>query len=174
MLPLTLIQGEIVNNLGGIGMHPEAHVSKDRYDDVTTPRFTQYLETNFYHPEFFWPKFARDIVPATEEYIWTASIESNGEGPVALTWDANALVGAQSNLFLYDEAEGILVDMKVQSSFMISAGSRKDLKIVYTHKGEFIPDRTMLGKPWPNRYRSERTGNLSWKWRSLPGGSGSV
>lgn len=150
LVPLSIIQGDVRNSEGGVGMHPQASLTKDRWDDVTVPRFIQYLETNFYHPEFFWPKFTRDVVPTTEEYEWTLSLESNGQGSIELRWDAAAIAHAQSGLFLYDEEEGRLVDMRMQSSLLIPERSRKDIKIVFTHKGEYIPDRTMLGKAWPN------------------------
>ncbi|MFZ2906341.1 MAG: fibronectin type III domain-containing protein [Cyclobacteriaceae bacterium] len=155
LLPITLVQGDIKNSQGGIGMHQQASTSKDKWDDVTMPRFIEYLETNFYHPEFFWPKFSRDVVPTTEEHEWSLSIESNGEGNIELQWDAQAIAGAQANLFLYDEAEGRLVDMKVQSWFTIPQGSRKDLKLIYTQKDEYIPNNTMLGKAWPNPASTE-------------------
>ncbi|QOI98427.1 MAG: fibronectin type III domain-containing protein [Flammeovirgaceae bacterium] len=150
LLPLKLVQDDAVNELGGIGMHPQASLSKDRFDDVTVPRFVQYLETNFYHPEFFWPKFSRDVVPITEEYAWSLTIESNGSGPIELRWDAGAIAHAQSALFLVDEEDARVFDMRTESSIAFTNTDRKELKLVYTHRGEYIPGRTRLGTPWPN------------------------
>ncbi|MCK6617497.1 MAG: hypothetical protein L6Q51_07610 [Cyclobacteriaceae bacterium] len=150
LLPLKLVQADVVNELGGIGMHPQASPSKDRFDDVTLPRFIQYLESNFYHPEFFWPKFSRDVVPTTEEYEWSLTIESNGTGPIELRWNAGAIANAQSALYLVDEEDARVLDMRTESSVAFANTDRKELKLVYTHKGEYTPSRTRLGTPWPN------------------------
>jgi hypothetical protein len=149
LLPFQLIQGEVVSR-GGIGMHPQASLSKDRFDDVTTPRFIQYLESNFYHPEFFWPRFSRDVVPATGEYVWKVAIESNGSGPIEMRWNAEAIAQAQSALYLVDEDDARLVDMRAQSAVTFSEKQRKDIKIVYTDSGEYAPAITRMGTPWPN------------------------
>lgn len=149
LLPFQLVQGEVVSR-GGIGMHPQASVSKDRFDDVTTPRFIQYLESNFYHPEFFWPRFSRDVVPATGEHEWNLAIESNGTGPIEMRWDAQAIAQAQSALYLVDEEDARLVDMRVQSAVTFSEKQRKDLKIIYANSGEYTPTITRMGAPWPN------------------------
>lgn len=149
VLPLQLVQDEVVNQ-GGIGMHPQASPGKDRFDDVTVPRFIQYLETNFYHHEFFWPKFSRDVVPATDEYEWNLTIESNGSGPIELRWNASAIAKAQSAVYLVDEQDARVLDMRVASSATFANTDKKELKLVYTHKGEYTPSRTKLGTPWPN------------------------
>lgn len=149
-LPFKLVQGDAENSLGGIGMHPSASPDKDQWDDLTLPRFIQYLEPNFYHPGFFWPKFTRDIIPTQEEFQWILVIESNGKGPIIISWDAPSIVSTTSDLFLFDEQEGRLINMKVQSSYTMSENSRRELKIIYTQKGEFIPNRITMGKPWPN------------------------
>ena len=46
-LSLTLRQNELTYSLGGVGMAPEADESIDNYDDVTPPRFIDFLELNF-------------------------------------------------------------------------------------------------------------------------------
>jgi hypothetical protein len=149
VLPLTLVQDEVVSR-GGIGMHPQAGPGKDRFDDVTVPRFIQYLESNFYHPEFFWPRFSRDVVPTTGEHEWNLTIESNGSGPIELKWNASAIANAQSAVYLVDEQDARVMDMRVASSATFANTDRKELKLVYTHKGEYTPGRTRLGTPWPN------------------------
>lgn len=149
VLPLQLTQDGMISR-GGIGMHPQASQSKDRFDDVTVPRFVQYLESNFYHPEFFWPKFSRDVVPTTGEYEWRLTIESNGTGPVELRWDVQAIAKARSNVYLVDEGNARITDMRVESSVTFSANEKTELKLIYTQKGEYKPGFIRLGTPWPN------------------------
>jgi ELWxxDGT repeat protein len=157
LLPITLVQGEAVNQLGSVGMHPNASPSMDEWDDVTLPRFIQYLEGNFYHPEFFWPKFSRDVVPTTPDHEWSLSVESNGEGPITLTWDAKAISNSSADLFLYDPVQARLINMKAQGFYTLSSSSRSDLRIAFTHSGDYVPDQTRLGNVWPNPARSEVT-----------------
>src|SRR5258706_15166591 len=59
---LSLVQGERGNNLGGIGMHPQAKEGKDEFDDLTLPRFGEYLELVHRHPDYFYSTFSRDII----------------------------------------------------------------------------------------------------------------
>ena len=58
-------------------MHPDALSSKDRYDEITVPRFFDYLEINFMHPEYPAPKFARDVVPTQDQFVWDFVVENN-------------------------------------------------------------------------------------------------
>jgi hypothetical protein len=59
----SLQSKEMNYRLGGVGMNPDADFSKDRFDDITVPRFVKYLEMNYRHPEYFAPKFTKDIRP---------------------------------------------------------------------------------------------------------------
>lgn len=149
-LPLVVKQGDVTSTEGGIGMHPMASISKDRWDEVSMPRFFDFLETNFYHPEFFWPRFSRDIVPTAEEYEWKLTVESNGSDDIQLSWDNSPFAHSTSAIFLYDRAEGTLLDMRHQSNITFQETTRKELAIIFRKDGEYIPDMTMLGKPWPN------------------------
>src|SRR6185369_9179663 len=61
-LPIVLEAGGKVNNLGGVGMHPDANSSIDRFDAVALPRFFNRPSLVSLHPEFFQPRFMKDIV----------------------------------------------------------------------------------------------------------------
>jgi hypothetical protein len=131
-------------------MHPKASESKDWYDDLVPPRWGPVLELYGHRTDFFHPFFQRDIVPTQEEYIWNLVLESNGNGPIVLSWNTIPLQQSTAQLLLYDEEEGRLIHMKQQSAYTIAPQSSKQLKIIYSYAGEFIPNRTMLGKPYPN------------------------
>jgi hypothetical protein len=154
--PLRVVQGDAVTE-GGIGMRADANLSKDRWDDLATPRFVQFLELNFYHPEFFWPRFNKDIVPTGTNHEWPVTIETNGSGRVELRWDASSIANAHAGLFLFDEASARLIDMKRTSSLPIDNTAKKELKIIYAHDGKFTTDRHWVGDSWPNPAKSQVT-----------------
>ncbi|MCS7019503.1 MAG: Ser-Thr-rich GPI-anchored membrane family protein [Cytophagales bacterium] len=108
---LHVRHGELSNTLAGFGMRPDAAELKDDYDDMTLPRFADYLEVNFLHPEYFYPKFTKDIVPTTNQYVWEFTVETNRVGShTSIEWD-NSYFGNSAMLFLYDRETQRYVDM---------------------------------------------------------------
>ncbi|WP_448520663.1 Ser-Thr-rich GPI-anchored membrane family protein [Rhodoflexus sp.] len=108
---LRVRNGELVNTLGGFGMRPDAAELKDDYDDMTLPRFADYLEVNFLRTDYFYPKFTKDVVPTAGEYVWEFSIETNRTGGnISIEWD-NSYFGSSAMLFLYDREAQRYVDM---------------------------------------------------------------
>jgi hypothetical protein len=97
--------------LGGLGMRTDADPSRDRHDDMTVPRFGKYLELNFAHPEYFYPKFTKDVVPTAENHIWDFTVDANtDEKRQVLAWD-NHYFGAGKNLVLFDRERQRFVNM---------------------------------------------------------------
>jgi ELWxxDGT repeat protein len=154
LVGLQLQKGEQVNQLGAFGMHQEAGVSKDAFDGLMVPRFMDYLEANFYHPEFFTPRFARDVVTTQNTYLWTLTLESGSERELTqLSWEKHALMNTEATLLLIDEAEGIQINMKERSSYTFTLGEKKSVKIFYSRTGEdYQPERLVVGKAYPNPF----------------------
>ena len=74
-------------NLAGLGMKPHAKMGYDYYDDVTPPRFSQFLDLNFIHPTDS-INLTRDIVPPRENFIWNFTISSQKLGEqVSIQWN---------------------------------------------------------------------------------------
>jgi len=151
-LPLTLHSGNAYNEMGGIGMHPDAKQSNDRHDEQSLPRFVRYLELNSYHPEHFLPRFTRDVVPSAMSYNWEFVVESNfDEKEIMIKWDSKSLGNNDAQLLLYDMEANILVDMKNSSEYHFEINEKHRLKFFYSMDGKsLLPDITGIGRPYPN------------------------
>ena len=149
-LKLNLYQRELTYELGSVGMAPDASLSFDDYDDITPPRFFDFLEMNFNHPEFFANQFTRDIVPTQNTYKWEFTVDTNTMGEVKLAWDNALLIGGPKELFLLDVARQTLVNMKEVGSFAFDPKESFRFKIYYGENLKIAPERVALGKAYPN------------------------
>lgn len=142
----------------GIGMHPQANTSKDRFDQIALPRFIDYVELNTNHNEFFAPRFSLDVVPSTENYSWLFDVTSNRNGEKGeLKWDHQSIAGAESTLILIDLKDQTWVDMKSTGSYSFTHKEGRQLRIAYSRKGEIKPGVTMLGYAYPNPFQADVT-----------------
>ncbi|MEZ4851296.1 MAG: FG-GAP-like repeat-containing protein [Bacteroidia bacterium] len=155
-LDIALRSGNWTYPLGGIGMHPQADSSKDRFDQMTAPRLSEYLEMNFDHPEYFEPKFSRDIVPVAKNHVWEFTVNSNlEEEEVDLDWDFTELKFAGQKLILFDVERQLAIDMEEYSQYT-SRSKRAERKFrIYYGSESFIadqlkPDFVSLGLAYPN------------------------
>lgn len=155
-VPLVLESGKLIYPLGGIGMNPAADDSKDHLDAITLPRFTEYLELNFHHPEFFAPNFSRDIVSPKEEYVWEFMVESNlGESDIRIRWENNEVGSGDKQLILFDVEHQRIIDMGEQDSYLsFSDKEQRPFRIYYGSQSflasQLQPDFIHLGLAYPN------------------------
>lgn len=163
ILPLSLEQGALENNFGGIGMHQHANLSEDQFDDINAPRFQDFIEMNFDHPEHLARRFARDIVPTAKEYTWTFTVASNKNSQAEFVWNSKLVDGLPGDLVLFDEARQTLVDMKETGSYSFSPGQSATFKIYYGEgiKGKIRPNAVYLGTPYPNPMQSRTIINFT-------------
>ncbi|MCS6967229.1 MAG: Ser-Thr-rich GPI-anchored membrane family protein [Cytophagales bacterium] len=131
-VPLQVQNGELINQLAGFGMRTDASPNKDDYDEMTLPRFGDYLEVNFLHPEYFYPKFSKDVVPTASQYIWEFTIETNRiGGKVSIQWD-NSYFGQGTQLFLHDRDADRYVEMNKLNRYVFqSEGPVRRFRIIY-------------------------------------------
>lgn len=149
---LTLTQGASITKTGGFGMHADASLQYDELDNFNSPRFFDFIEMNFDHPEHFYKQFSRDVIPTTDEHTWDFTITSNIEGLATISWDNSSLQGTSKDLYLFDvtrhqpynmkEVDQIRFDPRVSNKFKVYFGSD-----VLTRMN---PMRPMLGEAWPN------------------------
>jgi hypothetical protein len=152
-LNLQLRQGKRVNRLGGLGMHPNAKPGKDDFDDLNLPRFNDYLEVVFDHPEFFYSSFSRDIVPTAEQHTWKFTIESNRSGETELRWPGDTGDEDGPRLFLLDLSGSVLIDMRAQSSYVFTMTEKsRDFQVFFSTdmNSGLLFDAFELGKAFPN------------------------
>jgi hypothetical protein len=161
-LPIKLSQGGCRLELAGIGMHPEALSSKDRFDDIRLPRLDEYLDVTFEHPEYKFSHFSKDIVPTREEYTWTFAAESSSalEG-ITLEWD-NSMFGENSaQLFLLDLTDATVVNMRSQNSYSYNGSEKREFRIYYIRsQKEFSPGICLASVPFPNPARTNVNVNI--------------
>jgi len=153
----SLHQGDSEFNLGGLGMRPEASDDFDEYDDYNLPHFLEYLEVRF-------PKkrvgmtYAKDIVNATNSFVWNFFVESNQDGEISLQWD-NSYFGDTKEIMLLDVARHQAVDMRTESQYNFPATASREFRVIYGDpefvKKELLPDRPVLYQPYPNPFTQQ-------------------
>ena len=152
VIPLFISDGEQKLKMGGFGMHPEASNSKDRFDEMAVPRFIDYTDL-FVEHDYFYPRFAQDVVPTGTVYKWEFTLSSNTiKGATLLTWDNTTLRQSIASLYLLDRKSGRVVDMKTTDAVHANLASGDfEFEVFYSAMGdEFIPDDLILGAAYPN------------------------
>lgn len=151
MLPMTLHHGPAENSMIGVGMHPEALLGKDVFDDIEVPRFFRHLELNTRHPEFFEPKFSRDVVPTSQTQTWRFYFSSSfGEEEALLNWNPANLGSGDERLILFDRQQQMFIDMKSASYHRFRGSSDYELQVIFSKNHDWNPGVTMMGRPYPN------------------------
>jgi len=151
-IPITLRLNNL-EQVSAVGMHPDAQISKDRFDDITVPRFIEYLEMNTNHDEFFAHHFSTDIIQSTTNASWLFTVSSSHkDGKATLTWDQSSLINDISKLLLLDVQEQVFVDMKSTSQYSFNWSEGHEFKILYGKDGEIFPGITLLGNGYPNPF----------------------
>ncbi|MBI1768721.1 MAG: VCBS repeat-containing protein [Bacteroidetes bacterium] len=150
ILPMVLKSGETENTFGGIGMHSNASASFDQFDDVNAPRFMNYLEMNFAHPNHFAKDFARDVVPQSNEYTWEFTVDSNVKGLTDLRWEN--ISNVIKDIYLYDFKNETIVNMKERNSYTFDSKSSSVFRIYYGDniESKIKPQAITLGDAYPN------------------------
>ncbi|MCB0494215.1 MAG: hypothetical protein KDC93_17550 [Cyclobacteriaceae bacterium] len=153
ILPFSLWSSGAEEELGGIGMHPEAKELKDAYDAMAVPRFIKHTDLSTKHQDYFYPWFSRDVVPTQTSHSWNFTLSSNrSKGLTQLTWDQQALQGKQAKLYFLDKITGSVIDMKSRGSYPVDL-NRGDFKfeVYYSSNGEpYLPQELILGDAYPN------------------------
>ncbi len=152
IMPIALKQADVENTFGGVGMVKAAQASFDRFDDFNAPRFIDFIEMNFNHPEHFVKQFARDIMPLQPEYTWSFKVDGNQPGVASMNWDNESLNIGGKDLYLMDESKQKVVDMKRNNTYSFDAKASSNFKIYYGDDLEkkIKPTKILLGKAYPN------------------------
>lgn len=154
-LPIILTQGEVTNELSGIGMHVDAQDGKDKFDKITPPKFIRYVEFNSHVPTFPY-ELSNNIIAPKEAYAWHFLVESNSDELVTLTWNQSLVAQMEKSLLLYDEAQQQLVNMADIGSHQTTPRSK--ITIYYENKSTRTESGVIsIGKPFPNPFVDEIT-----------------
>jgi len=154
-----LQQQDLTNEFGGIGMNQQAAMGMDDFDDLNPPRFFDYTEINFAHPEHFVKNFAHDVVRTQKEYTWTFNVDSNVAGPAELNWDNTSFGDNNKELFLFDVTSQVVIDMRSENTYSFTPSASRQFRVYYGEnlKDKVSPDFIALGQPYPNPASSKTT-----------------
>jgi methionine-rich copper-binding protein CopC len=148
--------------LGGLGMNEAAHEGKDDLDEITVPRLDQFLEMNFQHPEYFAPKFTRDIVAVAENYTWEFTVEASAEAQtVTMDWTNYLPHGLPSGkkLILYDRQTNQLIDLLTQYTYSFTLQENATFQVYYGSddyiRQHLKPTFTELGNAFPSPFTEQ-------------------
>ncbi len=134
---LNLVSGDNTYKMGGIGMNQEASISKDKFDELMVPRFGNYVDYHIKHDEYFYPFFAKDIVPTNDQYSWEFTVASNLAHSSSLSWDNSYFGRSEKQLVLIDLASGFVIDMYQQDAYEFNLGNEKKFRIAFGRR-EFV------------------------------------
>ena len=153
-VPITLSLNGLIQS-SAVGMHPEAKASKDKFDEITLPRFLEYLEMGTYHQDFFAHHFSTDVVPTANQNVWSfTSSSSQASGMAVISWDQRAIQNSHAKLALLDVQGEALVDMKLSNQYQFAWSEGRQFKILYSKKDEILPGVTFLGNAYPNPFNA--------------------
>lgn len=152
MISVGVQQEGVINTLGGIGMHPQASVSKDIYDITTPPKFVKYVSLSTEHKDFFQPMFSRDIVKTMQSYNWSFMLESNINSSLAeITWNNDGLQSSMAELLLYDAEQRAMIDMKRSDRYSFDPQRSRNFRFFFgSDRMQVKPDIQEIGVAWPN------------------------
>ncbi len=157
---LNISKAEASYHLGGIGMRADAKVDYDPYDEVSLPRFINYLEIN-HHKKIHGHHFSKDIVPIEPEQIWEFKVESAQPGLTTISWDPALLTTLHHQLVLIDMDAHWPVDMITHSSYTFESNGTRHFKAVYGDyefvKEESLPDEFRFYGLHPNPAHAKTT-----------------
>ena len=128
-LALNIKQGELVNSISGIGMQSDAKIGFDKYDDVSLPRFIEYIDLT-HENVINGNHFSKDVVPTSEKHSWAFTVESNDKKEFAsIHWDNSYFTGNEKELFLIDENEKVSINMRTLNSYSFKTPTK--FKIIF-------------------------------------------
>jgi len=160
ILPFTIKHNGISHKIGGVGMHPEASNEKDRFDKMALPRFINYLEMYTEHHDYFYPWFSTDIVQSNREYTWKFNVESNYVNDnVTFIWDNSPIINSESQLWLVDEINGRIINMKEIGDYGFRLRETHQFSVYFAIDPtlKILPLSLILGNAYPNPANSFTT-----------------
>jgi len=148
---LYLSQGDQTNKLGGFGMHPQALLGADRYDNFNPPKFLDSPVINFFndgHPEI---AFSNEMVNTASDFIWHFVPDGKPGKAAQLTWSPK-VSNDDKQLFLFDEEMVQAIDMTSVNnySFVLSPSSKFSIHYGSNVLNKLNTQNITVSAPYPN------------------------
>ncbi len=158
-IPISVSNGDLTNETGGIGMHPKAQLyGKDDFDRTSVP-----LIEGINMPELIFSSstsktpITKDVVPTQDHFTWQFNVNQYGDEPLKLQWPSIDKLGDQ-RLVLLDLATQRVIDMVKENEITISLES-KSLRIIFGDPNYISQvlekELPAIGLPFPNPAQAE-------------------
>jgi hypothetical protein len=138
-------QNGLRNELGKIGMHPDALAGYDPLDDrvFPMPEFFTLASMNINRPEAGMT-LEQDYVPTKANEVWDFTLNGRGEdSPVTLSWKPESIASIGRDLYLFDEESISLIDMRTTA--IHHTRTNAPLKII-TGDPSFVKSQVKFGE----------------------------
>lgn len=122
---LEVYQQGTYSKLGGFGMHPDARIGDDMFDDFNPPRFIDSPEISFSDGK------CKEMVPAADEYVWDFEASGAAGQPTTLEWNVKGDT-QERDLYLFDKETLAVINMETEHGYSFASGATaKSFKVYY-------------------------------------------
>ncbi|UZR97039.1 IPT/TIG domain-containing protein [Chondrinema litorale] len=148
---LNLTSQAGITTTGGFGMSLNANESKDAMDAMLPPKIANASDFYFNHQEYFYPYFSKDIVPKAENYEWSFEVNpAPSDDLVTFSWENDYFGENDKNLYLLDEANGFVINMRNQNTYAFNAKQSQQFKVIYGDSEKLNLLEPVIGAVYPN------------------------
>lgn len=138
-----------------VGMHKNAELEYDKYDQVTLPALVKTASLKIAHPEFFAPSFSSDIVPIDNYFEWEIELDQFKEGSqYNLSWTIKDFEHTGKSRILFDVLNQKKVNMDKVSNYSFRPVKGQIFKMYFGNLDEInsklIPSSLNVGDIYPN------------------------
>jgi len=150
---LTLNAPGFSNQLGGIGMRPDASTAMDEFDMAKLPLIHGFPQLSF-PSNTDDPSLTRSIIERQESYSWEFIIEALDGTSVSMKWENQYFGNNEFELILFDPSTSRIINMREVSDYEFKVYEVKGLEIHYGNS-DYIMDKlstrtVLLGRNFPN------------------------
>ncbi|HEX6889089.1 MAG TPA: hypothetical protein VF141_00295, partial [Chryseolinea sp.] len=152
-IALDLFAGELKNLISSFGMHPRANEGVDERDEHKLPAFIQSLDLAFPH------SLSTSMVGTADHFTWDFELLNTTDSKeVTIAWDNTSFGDNDRELYLQDNAEQRLIDMRKENHYTFVYREGYSFKIHFGDKSYIEemarPSSVVLSDAYPNPMRS--------------------
>jgi hypothetical protein len=152
-LSLDLSAGALGNKVSSFGMHPKASDAVDERDEHKLPAFVQSLDVSFPN------SLSTSIVGTADHFTWDVEITNTTDSKeVTIHWDNSGFGENDRELFLQDNVEQRLIDMRKENHYTFVYREGYSFKLHFGDKSYIErmarPSGVVLSDAYPNPMQS--------------------
>jgi len=150
---LTLNAPGFSNQLGGIGMRPDASIGMDEFDRTKLPLIYGFPQLSF-SSNTGQRSLTRSIIERQESYHWVFNIEAIDGTLASLTWENHHFGINDFELMLFDPANSRVINMREYQEYQFIVTGSSKLEIYYGDNNYILEElgakAVVLGNNYPN------------------------